>query len=92
MNKSEIVAAVADELDITRKDAECAVDKIFEKITQALVTGDKVVLSGFGAFEVRERAQREGRDPRTGETIIVPASKTPAFKAGKSLKDAVNLK
>ena len=92
MNKSEIVAAVADELDITRKDAETAVDKIFEKITQALVTGDKVVLSGFGAFEVRERAQREGRDPRTGETIIVPASKTPAFKAGKSLKDAVNLK
>ena len=90
MNKSEIVAAVADELDITRKDAETAVDKIFEKITQALVVGDKVVLSGFGAFEVRERAQREGRDPRTGETIIVPASKTPAFKAGKSLKDAVN--
>lgn len=90
MNKSEIVAVVADELDVTRKDAERTVDKIFELITQALEDGDKVVISGFGSFEVRERAQREGKDPRTGETITIPAQKTPAFKAGKSLKDAVN--
>ncbi len=90
MNKSEIVAAVADELDVTRKDAERAVDKIFELITMALQDGDKVVLSGFGSFEVRERAQREGVNPSTGETIVIPAQKTPAFKAGKGLKDAVN--
>ena len=90
MNKSEIVAAVADELDVTRKDAERAVDKIFDLITMALQDGDKVVISGFGSFEVRERAQREGVDPRHGEPIVIPAQKTPAFKAGKGLKDAVN--
>ncbi len=90
MNKSEIVAVVADELDVTRRDAEKTVDKIFQLITQALEDGDKVVISGFGSFEVRERAQREGKDPRTGETIVIPAQKTPAFKAGKSLKEAVN--
>ena len=90
MNKSEIVATIADELDVTRKDAEKAVDTVFKMITQALEDGDKVVISGFGTFEVRTRVAREGRNPRTGEIVYVPAQKTPAFKAGKVLKDAVN--
>lgn len=90
MKKSEIVAAVADTLELSRRDAEKAVDVVFDSIVEALADGDKVVISGFGTFEVRTRVARSGRNPRTGEEINVPAQKTPAFKVGKILKDAVN--
>ena len=90
MKKSEIVAALADTLDLNRRDAEKAVDVVFDTIADALAAGDKVVISGFGTFEVRTRVARSGRNPRTGEEISVPAQKTPAFKVGKILKDAVN--
>ncbi|MBQ9520110.1 MAG: HU family DNA-binding protein [Acholeplasmatales bacterium] len=90
MKKSEIVAKLADLNDLSRKDAEKVVDDFVEIISQALAEGDKVVLSGFGTFEVRTRVARTGRNPRTGEEINVPAQKTPAFKVGKMLKDAVN--
>ena len=90
MKKSEIVAALADTLDLNRRDAEKAVDVVFDTISDALAAGDKVVISGFGTFEVRTRVARTGRNPRTGDEISVPAQKTPAFKVGKILKDAVN--
>ena len=90
MNKTELVAGVAEKAGLTKKDAEKAVGAIFESIQQALVEGDKVQMIGFGTFEVKERPARTGRNPRTNETIQIPASKNPAFKAGKALKDAVN--
>ncbi len=90
MNKSELVAAVAAKAGITKKDAESAVNAVIDSITEALTENDKVQLVGFGTFEVRSRDAREGRDPRTGDVIDIPASKSPAFKAGKALKDAVN--
>ena len=90
MNKTELVASVAEKAGLTKKDAEKAVGAIFESIQQALVEGDKVQMIGFGTFEVKERPARAGRNPRTNETIQIPASKNPAFKAGKALKDAVN--
>lgn len=90
VKKSEIVAALADTLDLNRRDAEKAVDVVFDTIADALAAGDKVVISGFGTFEVRTRVARTGRNPRTGDEISVPAQKTPAFKVGKILKDAVN--
>ena len=90
MNKNELVASVAEKAGLTKKDAEKAVGAIFESIQQALVEGDKVQVIGFGTFEVKERAARTGRNPRTNETIQIPASKNPVFKAGKALKDAVN--
>ncbi|WP_270842160.1 HU family DNA-binding protein [Mitsuokella multacida] len=90
MNKNELVASVAEKAGLTKKDAEKAVGAIFESIQQALVEGDKVQVIGFGTFEVKERSARTGRNPRTNETIQIPASKNPAFKAGKALKDAVN--
>jgi DNA-binding protein HU-beta len=90
VKKSEIVAAVADALELSRRDAEKAVDVVFDSISDALAEGDKVVISGFGTFEVRTRVARSGRNPRTGEELSVPAQKTPAFKVGKILKDAVN--
>lgn len=90
MNKNELVASVAEKAGLTKKDAEKAVGAIFESIQQALVEGDKVQVIGFGTFEVKERPARAGRNPRTNETIQIPASKNPAFKAGKALKDAVN--
>ncbi|MCI5583198.1 MAG: HU family DNA-binding protein [Anaeroplasma sp.] len=89
MTKSEIVAAVADKANLTRKDAEIAVEAFLDCIAEGLANNEKVVLSGFGTFEVRERVERTGRNPRTGETITIPGQKTPAFKAGKVLKDAV---
>ncbi len=88
MNKTELVAAVA-EKGFSKKDAEKAVAAVFGSIEEALKAGDKVQLIGFGTFEVRERAAKQGRNPRTGETMTVPAAKIPAFKAGKALKDAV---
>ena len=90
MNKSELVAAVADKAGMTKKDAEKAIDATFEAITEELKNGGKIQLVGFGAFEVKDRAERIGRNPKTKEEIIIAASKAPVFKPGKSLKDAVN--
>lgn len=90
MNKTELVAEVSEKAGLTKKDAEAAVKAVVESVTEALVKGDKVQLVGFGTFEVREHAPRVGRNPRTGGTMNIPASKAPAFKAGQALKDAVN--
>ena len=90
MTKAELVAAVADKAGLDRKKADKAVVAVFTSIKQALVEGDKVQLIGFGTFENRERAERKGRNPRTGEEITIAASKLPSFKAGKALKEAVN--
>ena len=89
MNKAELVAAVAEKAALSKKDSEKAVNAAFEAITAALVAGDKVQLVGFGSFETKERNARIGRNPRTKEEIEIPASRVPAFKAGKALKDAV---
>ena len=90
MNKTELVAAVAQKAELSKKDAEKAVAAVTAAITDALCAGDKVQLVGFGTFEVSERAAREGRNPQTGETMKIAASKAPKFKAGKALKDMVN--
>lgn len=90
MNKTELVAAVAAKAELSKKDAEAAVAAVVDSITDALVAGDKVALVGFGTFEVRERAARDGINPLTKQPIKIAASKAPAFKAGKALKDAVN--
>ena len=89
MNKTELVAAVAAKAELSKKDAEAAVTAVFDAVKDALADGDKVSLIGFGTFSVKERAAREGLNPRTKETITIPATKVPAFKAGKALKDAV---
>ncbi|WP_119458601.1 HU family DNA-binding protein [Rhodospirillaceae bacterium SYSU D60014] len=90
MNKNELVGVVADNTGLSRSDAAKAVDGVFDAISSALKGGDEVRLVGFGTFTVSQRAASEGRNPRTGETIQIPASKQPKFKAGKGLKDAVN--
>jgi DNA-binding protein HU-beta len=90
MNKAELIEAVAEAADLSKTDAASAVDGFVSVITQALKKGDTVTLVGFGTFQVRSRAARQGRNPKTGETIKIKASKNPAFKAGKALKDAVN--
>ena len=90
MNKTELVAAVAEKTGASKKDSEKLVSAVFDSITNALVAGDKVSLVGFGAFEVKERPARTGRNPRTKETIEIPASRSASFKPGKALKDAVN--
>ena len=89
MNKTEFINAVAEKEGIEKKCAENAVNAVFATIAQELAKGEKIQLVGFGTFEIRERAEKQGRNPRTGETMTVPASKVPAFKAGKALKDAV---
>ncbi|MCH5169996.1 MAG: HU family DNA-binding protein [Oscillospiraceae bacterium] len=89
MNKTELVAAVAAKAEISKKDADKAVAAVIDAVTDALKAGDKVQLIGFGTFEVRDRAAKEARNPKTGETISVPATKVPAFKAGAALKAAV---
>src|SRR5699024_4339818 len=89
MTKVELIAAVAAEANLTKKDAEQAVNTALSAITTALKNGEKVTLVGFGTFEVRERPARKGRNPQTGAEITIEASKLPAFKAGKALKDAV---
>ena len=89
MNKAELVAAVAEKTALSKKDSEKVVNAAFEAITEALVAGEKVQLVGFGSFETKERNARVGRNPRTKEEIQIPASRVPAFKAGKALKDAV---
>ena len=90
MNKTELVAAVAEKTGASKKDSEKLVSAVFETITNALVACDKVALVGFVAFEVKERPARTGRNPRTKETIEIPASRSASFKPGKALKDAVN--
>ena len=89
MNKAELIATVAEKTGLSKKDSEKAVNAAFDAITEALVAGDKVQLVGFGAFETKERSARVGRNPKTKEEIQIPASRVPAFKAGKALKDAV---
>ena len=89
MNKAELVAAVAEKAGLSKKDSEKAINAAFDSITAALVGGAKVQLVGFGAFEVKERNARVGRNPKTKEEIQIPASRVPVFKAGKALKDVV---
>ena len=91
MNKAELVAAVADKTNSTKKDAEASINAFLETVEGALKKGDKVQLIGFGTFETRSRKARQGRNPRKPDEIIkIPASKAPVFKAGKALKDAIN--
>ncbi len=90
MNKAELIEAVAEKNEMTKAAATRAVDSVLSTITETLVSGDQVTLVGFGTFQVRERAARVGRNPRTGEAIDIKASKIPSFKAGKALKDSVN--
>jgi DNA-binding protein HU-beta len=89
LNKAELVSAVAEKADMSKKDAEKAVKAVFEVIEESLAQNEKVQLVGFGTFEVKDRAERTGRNPQTKETILIPAAKVPGFKAGKALKDAV---
>ncbi len=89
MNKAELIAAVAAKADISQKEAGIVVAAVLDEIKDALKKGDKVQLVGFGSFEVRAKAARTGKNPRTGETINIPASKAPAFKAGKAFKDYI---
>ncbi|MDO5725804.1 MAG: HU family DNA-binding protein [Tissierellia bacterium] len=93
MNKSELVARIAEKSNMTKKDAEVALNSFVASVQEALVKGEKVQLVGFGTFEVRDRKAREGRNPRNPEEKIkIPASKAPVFRAGKALKEAVNKK
>ncbi|MBQ3210237.1 MAG: HU family DNA-binding protein [Oscillospiraceae bacterium] len=89
MNKTELIAAVAENAGMSKKDGEKAVNAVLDAITGALVAGDKVQLVGFGTFDVKERAARVGRNPKTKEEIQIPASRVASFKVGKALKDAV---
>ena len=90
MNKTELVAAIAEKTELTKKEAEKALKAFTDVIAEELAKGEKIQLVGFGTFEVSERAAREGRNPMTGETIQIAASKTPKFKPGKALKDQIN--
>ena len=90
MNKAELIAAVAENAELTKKDAEKAVKAFIDVVTDELKKGEKVQVVGFGTFEVAERAAREGRNPQTGASMTIAASKAPKFKAGKALKDMVN--
>ncbi len=90
MNKAELISAVAEKAGLSKKDTEAAISTTVDIITEALSKGDKVQLVGFGSFEVKSRAARIGRNPRTKEQIKIPASKIPVFKAGKALKDSVS--
>ncbi len=90
MNKTELIAAVAEKAEISKKDAEGAVNAMIDTIIEAVALEDKVQIVGFGTFECRTRNEKLGKNPRTGEDIIIPASKVPAFKAGKAFKDATN--
>ena len=90
MNKAELIAVVAEKSGLSKKDTEKAVNSMVDAITESLQGGDKVQLVGFGVFEVKARAERMGRNPKTKEQIKIPASKVPVFKAGKAFKDAIN--
>ena len=89
MNKADLINVVAEKAGLTKKDSEKAINGVFDAISDALIGGEKVQLVGFGAFEVKARAPRMGRNPKTKESIQIPASQSPVFKAGKALKDAV---
>ena len=89
MNKTELVAAFAERMELTKKDAEKALAVFTDIVTEELVKGERVAITGFGTFEVANRAEREGRNPKTGEPMTIAATKAPKFKAGKLLKDAV---
>ncbi|HLR08138.1 MAG TPA: HU family DNA-binding protein [Bacillota bacterium] len=89
MNKTDLINAVAEKSELSKKDAAKAVDAVFESVMESLKKGEKVQLIGFGNFEVRERSARKGRNPQTGEEIEIPASRVPAFKPGKALKESV---
>ena len=90
MNKAELITSISEKSKLTKKDAEAALKGFIESVQEALANGEKVQLVGFGTFETRERAAREGRNPRTKETIQIPASTVPVFKAGKEFKDTVS--
>lgn len=90
MNKAELVSAIADKAELSKKDAEAALKAFTDVVTEELKKGEKIQLVGFGTFEVSERAARTGRNPQTGEEMTIPASKAPKFKAGKALKDFIN--
>ena len=90
MNKAELVAAMAEKTELSKKDAEAAVKAFTDVVAEALKAGDKIQLVGFGTFEVSERAARTGRNPQTGAEMTIAASKAPKFKAGKALKDSLN--
>lgn len=90
MNKSELIAAVCEKTETTKKAADEAVNAVIDTIAEALGNGERVQIVGFGTFEVRDRAERKGRNPQTGEEMTIPASKAPVFRAGKNLKDLVN--
>ncbi len=90
MNKQELISAIAENANLTKKDAEAALTAFISAVEDALKKGDKVQLVGFGSFEVRERAARTGRNPQSGEEMKIDAAKVPAFKAGRGLKDLVN--
>ncbi len=89
MNKAELIAAIAAQTGLSKKDSESAVNAFVDIVTKTLANGDKVQIVGFGAFDVKERAERIGRNPQTKQEIQIPASRSPQFKAGKALKDAV---
>jgi len=91
MNKSELITAIAELADLTKADAGRALDALLITVETTLKKGDSIALVGFGTFDVRERAERAGRNPKTGEAITIAAAKVPSFKAGKTLKDAVNV-
>ena len=90
MNRTELVAAMAEKTQLSKKDADAALKAFIDVVAEELKKGEKIQLVGFGTFEVSERAAREGRNPQTGETMTISASKSPKFKAGKALKDLVN--
>ena len=90
MNKAELVAAIAEKTELSKKDSEKALKAFIDVVTEELTKGEKIQLVGFGTFEVAERAAREGRNPQTGATMNIPVSKAPKFKAGKALKDTIN--
>ena len=92
MNKGELIAGMAEESGVSRADAEKVLNAFLSQVEKALCAGDKVQLTGFGSFEVKERAERTGRNPKTKEPIVIPAGKMPAFKAGKALKEAIKQK
>ena len=92
MTKAELIATVAEKAEISKKDSEKAVNAFFATVKETLAKGDKLGVVGFGTFEVRQRSERKGHNPKTGETITIPATKAPAFKVSKALKEAVNAK
>ncbi|WGL93933.1 HU family DNA-binding protein [Arsenophonus nasoniae] len=89
MNKTEVINQIAEKADLTKKDSEKALNALIETVTEALKAGDEVQLVGFGSFQVKQRAARDGRNPKTGETLKIAAANLPSFKAGKTLKEAV---